>query len=198
MKKIDILLALVIGEIVGWFFYGILRNLGIEVKFLNLILAALFPSLTLFFLWIAYLIGEKLLFVFQLAKFLLTGALATTIDLGILNLLMWHFKITAGAIYSVFVAFSFIIATSIKYFGDKFWAFEKREKERMGREFSQFFIITLISGGIQVGIASIIVNLIGPQFGISPLNWANIGKIGGIISAFIWNFLGYKFIVFKK
>jgi putative flippase GtrA len=49
-----------------------------------------------------------------------------------------------------------------------------------------------------VAIASFIVNVIGPQFGISSLIWANIGKIGGIIGAFIWNFLGYKFIVFKK
>lgn len=200
MKKIDIIFALLIGEVLAWFFYGILENLEleIEIKFLKWLLVLLMPILSLMGLWICYLIGKRFLFVFQLGKFLLMGALATIIDIGILNVLMNFFKITAGIFYSLFVSISFVIATTIKYFGDKFWAFQKMETEKMGREFTQFFIITLISGVIHVAIASFIVNVIGPQFGISSLIWANIGKIGGIIGAFIWNFLGYKFIVFKK
>jgi len=52
--------------------------------------------------------------------------------------------------------------------------------------------------GINVGIASWIVNIIGPLFG-SPLKiWANIGAIAASIVTSVWNFLGYKFIVFKK
>lgn len=198
MKKIDIILALIIGEAVAWLFLGFFKSYGIEVRYLNWILTVSFPILALIGLWVCYLIGKRFVFVFQLGKFLLMGALATLIDLGILNLLMGVFEITAGLAYSVLVATSFVFATTVKYFGDKFWAFEKTEKEKMGREFTQFFFITLISGGIHVGIASVVVNIIGPQFGISPLNWANIGKILGIIGAFAWNFLGYKFIVFKK
>jgi putative flippase GtrA len=72
------------------------------------------------------------------------------------------------------------------------------EKEKMGVEFSQFFIVTVISGGIHIIIASFVVNTIGPQFGASSFIWANIGKILGITVASIWNFLGYKFFVFKK
>jgi len=68
----------------------------------------------------------------------------------------------------------------------------------MGTEFSQFFVITLISGGIHVGVASLVVNVIGSQFGVSPFVWATVGKILGITVASVWNFLGYKFIVFKK
>ena len=107
-------------------------------------------------------------------------------------------KITGGALYSVFVGASFIVATLIKYSGDKFWVFEKMEKKGISKEFSQFFIITLISGAIHIGIASIVVNYIGPQFDISAVVWANIGKIIGIICASVWNFFGYKFVVFKK
>lgn len=198
MKKIDIILALIIGEAVAWLFFGFFKGYGIEVGYLKWLLIVSFPILALIGLWVCYLIGKRFIFVFQLGKFLLMGALATLIDLGVLNLLMRFFEITAGLSYSVFVATSFVFATTIKYFGDKFWAFEKMEKEKMGREFTQFFFITLISGGIHVGIASVAVNIIGPQFGFSPLDWANIGKILGIIGAFIWNFLGYKFIVFKK
>lgn len=198
MKKIDIILALITGEGLAWLFPWLLRGFGIEIKFLSWALPIFLPVLAVTGLWVAYLIGKKYLFVFQLAKFLLIGAFFALIDLGLLGLLMEVFGITKGIAYTIFVTISFIVVTSIKYLGDKFWAFEKMEKEKMGTEYTQFFIVTLISGGIHIIIASFVVNAIGPQFGASSLIWANIGKISGIIVASIWNFLGYKFFVFKK
>jgi len=41
------------------------------------------------------------------------------------------------------------------------------------------------------------VNFLGPQFGISKEIWAYVGKIVAVFLGFIWNFTGYKFIVFK-
>ncbi len=67
----------------------------------------------------------------------------------------------------------------------------------MGLEVGKFFAITLISGVIQVGVASFIF-AIPSLFGMTELVAGNVGKIGGIIVASGWNFLGYKFIVFKK
>lgn len=198
MKKIDIILALVTGEGLAWLFTWLLGGFEIEIKFLSWVLPIFLPVLAVFGLWICCLIGKKYLVVFQLGKFLLIGAFFALIDLGILDFLMKIFGITEGIAYSIFVTASFIIVTSIKYLGDKFWAFEKMEKEKIGVEFGQFFVITLISGGIHIIIASIIVNTVGPQFGASSFIWANIGKILGIAVASIWNFLGYKFIVFKK
>lgn len=198
MKKIDIILALIVGEGLAWLFPWLLKGFGIEIKFLSWILPIFLPILAVIGLWVCYSIGKKYLVVFQLGKFLLIGAFFALIDLGVLDLLMKIFGITEGIAYSIFVTISFIVVTSIKYFGDKYWAFEKMEKEKMGTEFSQFFIVTLISGGIHIITASFIVNTIGPQLGASSLIWANIGKISGITVASIWNFLGYKFIVFKK
>jgi putative flippase GtrA len=111
---------------------------------------------------------------------------------------MIYFGIAKGTGYLIFVTISFIIATTVKYIADKFWAFEKAEREQMGSELSRFFIITLISWGIQVGIAGLVVNTMGSQLGMSPLVLGNIGKIAGIAVASAWNFVGYKFIVFKK
>jgi len=165
--------------------------------FLKLALCVAFPLFAVFAIWLCYLIGKKYLFVFQLGKFLLIGIFFALIDLGVLDILLKIFNITAGMAYSVFVATSFVIVTSVKYVGDKYWAFEKTDKEKMGTEFGKFFVITLISGVIQTAIASLIVNTLGPQLGVSPLIWANVGKIGGIIVASAWNFLGYKFVVFK-
>jgi len=198
MKKIDLILALVTGEGVGILFAWFAKNSAINIPYLSWVFPIFFPFLSLFCLWIAYLIGKKFTFVFQLAKFILIGAFFALFDLVVLNGLMEWFEITKGVKYSIFVGISFVIATIIKYVADKYWAFEKTEGSKMGIEFTGFFIVTLISGGIQIGIASLIVNVSGPMFGMSPLVWANVGKIGGIVVASAWNFIGYKFIVFRK
>jgi len=198
MKKIDIILAVISGLGLAILFSWLASGFGIEIRFLNWILAIFLPALAVFGIWVCYLIGKKYLFVFQLGKFLLIGVFFALIDIAILDVLIKIFGITEGIAYSVFVATSFVIVTCIKYIADKYWAFEKTEKTKMGTEFVRFFIITLISGGIHTLIASLVVNTFGPQFGASPLIWANVGKIAGITVASAWNFIGYKFIVFKK
>jgi len=198
MKRTDIILAIVTGEVVAWFFYGILKTLKIDLGVLFWISTMLFPAVTLFCLWISYLIGKKFLFVFQAAKFVLVGVLATVVDLGTFNGLILIFGIASGFYASVFKGITFIVATFSKYFLDKFWAFEKMEKEGMGKEFSQFFIITLIGFAVNVGLFSFINDTIGPQFGIETKLWANFGALLSAVMTATWNFLGYKFIVFKK
>ena len=199
MKKIDIILALITGEITAWFFYYLLKDIAVlKIENLGLILAVSFPVLALIGTWIAWLIGKRFLWIFQLAKYLLIGVLATIADLGVLNFLMWTSGITAGILFSVFKGISFLVATSAKYFGDKFWAFEKIEKEGMKKEFGRFFLVTLIGLGFNVGVASLIVNVVGPQFGLSNKLWANVGGIAAVFAVTAWNFISYKFIVFKK
>jgi putative flippase GtrA len=201
MKKVDIILALITGEGVAWLFVWLIKNSpNINLPFLYWLLPVSFPIFAIFGVWISYLIGKRYLFFYQLAKFLLIGALFALFDLLILNFLMEYFGISKGQglRYAVFVAISFIVATTVKYTADKYWVFEKWGREELGWEFGKFFAITLISGGIQVSVASFIFAATPSLFGITELVAGNIGKIGGIIVASAWNFLGYKFIVFKK
>jgi putative flippase GtrA len=198
MKKIDIILATITGFGVGILFAQFAKGFGMKIPYVDLILPVLFVLMSLFGIWIAEYIGRRFLFVFQLAKFLLIGAFFALFDIVVLNALLLLFGITEGIRYSFFVGVSFVVATIVKYIADKYWAFEKAESSGMHREFISFFAITLVSGGIQVFVASFIVNTIGPHLGLTPLLWANLGKIGGITIASAWNFLGYKFIVFKK
>jgi len=201
VKKIDIILAVITGEGVAWLFVWLIKNSpNIDLPFLYWFLPVSFPILAIFSIWLSYLIGKRYLVVYQLAKFLLIGAFFAIFDLIILNILLEYFGISKDEAikYAVFVAISFIVATTAKYVADKYWAFEKAGREQMGLEFGKFFVITVISGGIQVAVASFIFALAPSLFEMTELVAGNIGKIGGIIVASIWNFLGYKFIVFKK
>jgi len=201
MKKNDIILSLIIGEITAWYFFLFLRDLAADSRIISIVLWTLpivFPILSVIGIWLAYLIGKKFLFIFQLAKFLLIGVFATIVDLGLLALLIWMSGITAGLAYSAFKGITFIVATVSKYWGDKVWAFEQKETAGLGKEFTKFFLVTLVGMVINVGVASFTVNLIGPQFGLSAGVWANLGGIIAAFATVLWNFVGYKFIVFKK
>ena len=200
MKKIDFILALIIGEGIAGLFLWLLKNSpNLNLPFLYWFLPIFLPFFSLFCLWLAYLIGKKYLFVYQLAKFLLIGGVFAIFDLIILNLLLEYFGIKKEETikYAIFVGISFVIATTGKYIADKYWAFEKTERTEMGSEFIKFFVITLISGGIQVVTASFVFSVFTSFLG-SEIVGANLGKIFGITVASAWNFIGYKFIVFKK
>ena len=203
MNKIDAIIAAGIGEVTAWYFIYLLDQPG-AIEKLGILggmiwsLAAVFPVLAVLGLWIASLIGKKFLSVYQLAKFLLIGVVATIFDLGILALFIQLSDVTAGIYFSVFKAISFVVATGLKYVPDKLWAFKKNNTSGVTKEFLQFFVVTLIGLGINVYVASFIVNQIGPQFGLPDKLWANLAGIGAVLVTFAWNFVGYKFFVFKK
>ena len=205
MKKIDYIFPLVIGEAIALIFLvlskvGIVRALSLPeaidqyVVFLPLVL----PILSLIGTLMAYYIGKALPVLFQLAKFVLVGALNTFVDLGILNLLILLTGIASGWGYSLFKAISFTVSVVNSYFFNKFWTYEHKETKVGGKEFSKFYLVAGIGFLLNVGIASFVVNIIGPQFGLSAELWANVGAFVAIIAVFLWNFLGYKFLVFRK
>lgn len=197
LKRSDIISILVLGEIVAVFLIFVLKNLGYFLNLLWLLLVVL-PILALFALIIAHLMGKKFPLVFQFGKFVSVGFANTAVDFGVLNLLMLLSGAASGILYSIFKAISFMVATVHSYFWNKFWTFRKKEIKEAGKEFLQFFVVSLIGLAINVGVASLVVILIGPQWGISLKIWANIGAACGSAMGLIWNFLGYKFIVFKK
>ena len=195
MKKIDGIIAAIIGFLDGIFLFFILRNIEVDIPYawsLPIVLAIL----CWFGMFVASAIGKKLPILLQIARFFLVGTLNTFIDLVVLNILIWIFGIAIGLFYSVFKAISFLGATINSYFWNKFWTFGKKETVSP-KEFFKFLIVTSIGLLINVGIASLVVNAIGPQFGLTEKIWATFGAIVAAFGAFVWNFLGSKFVVFK-
>ena len=198
MRRRDLFLVTIIGAAVGLLSQPIVANLldapsaaariGFFLTFTVVAPAALA---------VASLIARFVPVVYQFAKFAAVGTLNSFVDAGVLNLAIYITGISAGWLYSLFNLVSFLAATTNSFFWNKFWTFEAKESIKTG-ETTKFYLIAAVGGLLNVGIASLVVNGFMRPEGISPKLWANIGKLCGIGAAFLWDFLGYKFIVFKK
>ncbi len=200
-RKKDYLLVSIIGFLFGLLLLPILKNINFQVITLNfinaLIIIITFIILANIALKIAFIIGRRAPVILQFAKFAAVGGLNTLLDLGILNLLIFLSGIAIGYWYSGFKAVSFIIASINGYFWNKYWTFGVGGSVNT-KEFAEFFTVSVIGFGINVGIASFLVNIVGSPAGIAGNLWANIGALAATAISLIWNFIGYKFIVFKK
>lgn len=204
-NKKDIFLSLLCGFIAGLFliiiiknpivdeFKDLLKTIGVLIWFLPFVLSILF----LFGILVAKNIFKSIKFLFQFAKFAESGILNTLIDIGILNALMWSTGIVSGTLIIPLNAISFSCAVVNSYFWNKFWTFEKKDKAK-GKEFLQFFIVTMVGLGINTAIVYLGTTFILPIADLSGGAWANIIKIAATLISMIWNFSAYKFIVFKK
>jgi len=196
MKKVDVIISPIIGFIIGAVFFGVLKNIGFKIPY-SWLMPFVMPPLSLLGMFVVFTLGKKFLFIYQAGKFALSGALTTFVDLGVLNGLIWISGIAAGPLYPVFKSISFIIAVIHSYIWNKYWTFERRKEPSGPKEFSKFLLTATVGFIINVGTASSVVNVIGPQFGIGLKLWANIGAFVATFVGMTWNFIGSKFWVFK-
>jgi putative flippase GtrA len=183
MTKKDIIFATVCGLSVSWLAFDFFGKYG-------LIAIIILPILSIIGLWVVELIGKKLLFVHQAGKFALAGAFADVVDIKVFQLvfLFLPFSLPVKAI-------SFIVGTFVKYFSDKHWAFEKPDKENMHKEIAKFFLVAMVGLGINV----VSFYFFSKMEVILPAKiWQELSIILAALVTAIWNFTGYKFLVFKK
>lgn len=136
----------------------------------------------------------------QISKFIVVGFLNTGIDFAVLNALMFSVKIYSGKWLILFNSISFAAAVINSYFLNKYWTFKAQNagEESKTKQFSQFLIISIVGISINDAIVYGIATFTSPLFGFSPQIWTNAAKIIATLASMVWNFIGYKFIVFKK
>jgi len=197
MKKSDIIAVLILGEIVAVFLSFVLRGLGF-ILFPVWYLFFSLPILALIAVFIAYLIGKKIPIIFQFAKFVTVGLANTAVDFGVLNFLMWTTGIYSGKNIVLLNSVSFLISVTHSYIWNKLWTFRARGKADVAKQFLQFLIVSIIGTLLNSGIVYIITTWLSPVAGLSSVSWANAAKLLATGVSLVWNFVGYKFIVFKK
>ncbi|MFH0852465.1 MAG: GtrA family protein [bacterium] len=214
----DLVVSLVVGEISAWLIWALVKGLLPADKYIAFVgylklLPIVFPVACLLGLYIGYLLGKKIAIVYQIAKFAVIGGFNTLVDWGVLSLVIFIFRqsfaIEAGdnllmissltvAFYSLFKAISFVVAATNGYFWNKFWTFKRESTEKMSKEFLQFFVITFFGFLINVAIASGIFKYITPPLGLNSDQWGIVAAVVATAISMVWNFLGYKFIVFEQ
>lgn len=151
----------------------------------------------------------------QAVKFGIVGALNTAVDFFILNILVYFGLLAAFSILGQKFLVANVISVSVaminSFILNKKWAF-KSEGGNIYFQIFQFLIVTII--GMFV-VHQIIFNLLYYRF-VFPADFAvkilhyigltffsrefillNFSKSVAIVVSLIWNFIGYKFVVFK-
>ncbi len=192
--KKDVVLSLIAGFLVAILFSVVVQNLSVVLPFSKYWLILIFPILAVIGLYILFKLSRWWSPVlFQFGKFIVVGGLNTFLDLGVLNLLIILTGITAGYGFSIFKATSFIVSVINSFFWNKLWTFNAQKGN-----FLTFFLVNLGGFLINVGVASLLVNVVGAPAGMSLKLWDNVAALSSVVLVLTWNFLGMKFFVFKK
>ncbi len=205
MNKKDIRNGLIIGAAVGLLSQPILANFAgplasvepLAGGTLRLAAFLFFLVLAPVALFVASLLGRTVPVLYQFAKFSAVGSLNSFVDLGIFNLETFLLGSLPGtAIFAVFKAISFLAATTNSYFWNKHWTFGAGGASSVG-EVTKFYGVAIAGGLVNVGVATL-TRAAAPE-AISANLWVNIiAPVAGIFTALLWNFIGYKYFVFKE
>jgi putative flippase GtrA len=202
LTKRDYALVVFIGACFGLFAVPILR--GINISFVKVgwtvgiglvVFFGLFAALALA---VAAYVSRWIPVVLRVAKFSAVGAFNTFFDWGILNMLIAMFDVPFGAGYAVAKGTSFTIASIGSYFWNKYWTFDAGRAKEVGKEVTTFIVVSVIGLLINVAVSSFIVNDVGHPALFTPQRWENVGAALATVVSLVWNFIGYKFVVFSS
>lgn len=134
----------------------------------------------------------------QFWRYVIIGIINTGIDFGVFNMLSFAGGITSGNGLIPLNIISFSTAVVTGYFLHKRWSFQDQSQARKREQFTVFLFVTLIGAVINTAIVRLVATDIQPLFNLSAHEWLNVAKAIATAASLIWNFLGYKFWVFKK
>ena len=199
MDKKNLSIAVIASALIGVLTLPTINNLplpGFLVDLGAIKVAAILAILGVAGYFVTELLSKWVPVFRQIGRFAVIGVLNTVLDFAILNLLIDATGFSSGSGFILIKGVSFIVAVVNSYYWNKYWAFEFKQK--IDREFMQFLVVSAVGLGLNLGAAAFVVNVIGPSGTIDPTAWANLGALAGTFAGLAWNFLGYKFIVFKK
>jgi len=205
MQRRDFIRILIIGAGVGLLIQPILSN-NLPAKYVEYLtlgarlgIFAFFLILAPLALWIASFISRKwqaLRGLYQFAQFAAVGTLNSFIDVGVFNLETYlnGTALISNGLFAAFKAISFVCGTTNSFIWNKYWTFGAQDKTNV-KEVSSFYGVAIVGWVLNVSMATL-VKAYGPA---GSTAWVNIvAPLAGVAVSFAWNFLGYKYWVFRK
>ena len=134
----------------------------------------------------------------QFWRYAIIGLINTAIDFLVLNLLSYITGIYEGNGLIPLNVISFTVAVTNSYFMNKKWAFKDAAFGDAGKKFSLFLLVSIIGAILNTTVVRFVSTNIDPMFGLSQELWLNVAKVLATGLSLVWNFTGYKLLVFKK
>lgn len=150
-----------------------------------------------FGVWLGGFLGRWFAVMSQFGKFVAVGFLNTAVDFGILNLFSLATDVTAGIVIGIMKIIAFLIAAFNSYFWNRLWVFPQESNEKLFEDFKKFLVITILGAIFGGVIVYALTTFVAPPFGLNPKVWLNLANVAAAAFSLLWNFLGYKFLVFK-
>jgi putative flippase GtrA len=141
---------------------------------------------------------EKRALLKQLIRFGVVGAINTAVDLAVLNLLilLTHTGRT-GAMFALYKTIAFVAAVLNSYLMNRSWTFQRSGEKHQIVEGAQFLLIAVLGAVVNVGSAWWVVTFAHPVAGLDSW-WPSVAALVGTGFSLGFNFIGYKFWVFKN
>ena len=198
---------MIVGAAVGLLIQPILANtvsMGYLSIFERIGIFVFFLAFAPFALWLASLLSRIWKGLYQFAQFAAVGTLNSFIDIGVFNLETFFYGSTlSAATFAALKAVSFLCATTNSFFWNKYWTFSAAavssadDPGKQTKETVSFYVVALVGWALNVAVATS-VKIIEPS-GVATRLWVNIvAPVCGIAASFLWDFFGYKYLVFKK
>ena len=202
LNKKDLFFASINGFVFGLLLPVVMRSFNVTTQPPYLITVLFFTILAPLGIYFGYLLAKFIKpFFFQLTKFGATGAANFAIDIGILALFVFIFFpsniIIPSIYYATFKVISFVLATINSYIWNKYWTFQEKNTSTTLKEFGKFILVSSIGLILNASIATLL-NSLHHLISLDIKTWAAISAMIASVAVLTWNFIGYKFLVFKK
>lgn len=128
------------------------------------------------------------------------GLLNTAINFLLINVAIVLTGISNGP-WFIFISFiSFCIVVVHSFIWNKYLVFARQHASptKLHHEYAAFFGVSAASTVISLFLLNLLVNVIGPPYGLGAHIWANVSLVILIPFSVVFNFLGYKLFVFKE
>lgn len=93
----------------------------------------------------------------QMAKFVVTGVIATAIDWAIFYVLVYKVQMDP----LIAQIFSFLVSTIFNYWSNTKWVFNPTKDKTRRRLVTEFFVLSAIALGLSEGLLALFINVMG-------------------------------------
>ena|SRR5579872_2608287 len=134
----------------------------------------------------------------QVIRFGVVGAINTVVDLAVLNALIAATGTgRTGAMYALYKSVAFFCAVLNSYLLNRSWTFQRVALKSPMLEGSQFLFISILGALVNVGSSWYVATYTSPMWGVSTKLWPSVAALVGTAFSLGFNFIGYKFWVFR-